>query len=279
MSSSSIIKDNKPKMDFEKEESFDLSAEIADLGVEDNKPKQPAADLSISGDDLSSERPNGLNIQQPLGIQSLKRKFTRQATLDIDQPPTYFPVVIRKVAKRSKKAQKVVASLDCLEEGRSLDYETALGEFKKNAGTVELMMCVTMYNEPFEQVKDSLTGVIRSIAELLNVDRKRFQSSIGIAIIADGYDRVDEEFLKLAEMQRFIDRREMMDYFLQPEQDDEEAGPVEPKVTNKLKPLTKFRKDIKNPELYETPNFCHIFHNRLNLSGFLASHLIEGTDA
>ena len=64
-----------------------------------------------------------------------------------------------------------------------------------------------------------------------------------------------------------------MDFFLQSEHDEKEC-PVEPKITNKLKPLTNFRKDIKNPELYETPNFLHVFHNRLNLSGLLANHHI-----
>ena len=44
--------------------------------------------------------------------------------------------------------------------------------------------------------------------------RERFCNSIAIAIIADGYDRIDEDFLLMAEQQRFIDRREMMEYFL-----------------------------------------------------------------
>ena len=110
------------------------------------------------------------------------------------------------------------------------------------------------------------------------MDRQRFTGSIGIGIIADGYDRIDEDFLKMAEYQRFIDRKEMMEYFLQPENDDEETK-KEPIVTNKLINITKLKKDIKNPDLYETANVCHVFHNRLNLSGFLANHLIEGTDA
>ena len=213
-----------------------------------------------------------------LGKNSFQSKLTRQFTMEVEQPPTYFPVLIRKVAKRSKKATKTVACLDCVEEGRNLDYETALGDFKKGTPQVEMMICITMYNEPFEQVKDSLTGVIRAIAELSDTDRARFTGSIGIAIIADGYDRVDEDFLKMAEYQRFIDRKEMLEYFLQPEEDDEE-GKKEPIVTNKLIKITKLKKDIQNPDLYETANICHIFHNRLNLSGFLANHLIEGTDA
>ena len=135
MSSSSKINDNNPKMDFEKEESFNLSAELAGLEIESNKPKEPGANSFSSGDDLSFDNPNPQKpklptMQQPLGIQSLNQPpLNRAISIDVDQPPTYFPVVIRKVAKRSKKAQKVVASLECLEEGRSLDYETALGEF------------------------------------------------------------------------------------------------------------------------------------------------------
>ena len=75
------------------------------------------------------------------------------------------------------------------------------------------MICIIMYNEPFDQVKDSLTGVIRSIAELQDVDKDRFKKSIAVAIIADGYDRIDEDFLLMAESQRFINRQEMLDYF------------------------------------------------------------------
>ena len=91
------------------------------------------------------------------------------------------------------------------------------------------------------------------------MDRQRFTGSIGIGITAAGYDRVDEDVLKMAEYQRFIDRKEMMEYFLQPENDDEETK-KEPIVTNKLINITKLKKDIKNPDLYETANVCHVCH-------------------
>ena len=70
----------------------------------------------------------------------------------------------------------------------------------------------------------------------------------------------------------------MLDYFKQADDQDANSG-TELKVTNKLKDLASLRKDIRDPSRYETANMCHIFHNRLNLSGFLANHVIEGADA
>ena len=192
------FEDPESGLDFAEEESFDIN------NLED-EIKEIEGEIAKQ-DDLESPNESSRSVLEhpslpdnSLGLDALKKQFSRQPTGELEQPPTYFPVVIRKVAKRAKKVSKKVASLDTLEEGRSLDYETALGDFKRNTKQVEMMICVTMYNEPFEQVKDSLTGVIRNIAELLDVQRERFCNSIAIAIIADGYDRVDEDFLLMAE--------------------------------------------------------------------------------
>jgi len=57
-----------------------------------------------------------------------------------------------------------------------------------------LLYCVTMYNEPFLQLVQTLAGVYRSYYELCKVD-ENFKDRAQIIIIADGYDKIDEEFL------------------------------------------------------------------------------------
>ena len=72
------------------------------------------------------------------------------------------------------------------------------------------MICVTLYNEAFEQLMDTFAGIVRNVAELRNISKSRFMNSIGVTIIADGYDRLDETMLVNAENLRMIDRREML---------------------------------------------------------------------
>jgi hypothetical protein len=63
---------------------------------------------------------------------------------------------------------------------------------KENSPVV--MICITMYNEPFIQLLQSLAGVYRSYYELCSLDEK-FVNRVHICIIADGYDKMEEEFL------------------------------------------------------------------------------------
>jgi hypothetical protein len=58
-----------------------------------------------------------------------------------------------------------------------------------------LLYCVTMYNEPFLQLIQTLAGVYRSYYELCNIDDS-FVGRAHITIIADGYDKIDTEFLR-----------------------------------------------------------------------------------
>lgn len=58
----------------------------------------------------------------------------------------------------------------------------------------QLLFCVTMYNEPFEQLMQTLAGVYRSYYELVDMDES-FYDRVHVVMIADGYDKLDEEFL------------------------------------------------------------------------------------
>lgn len=51
-----------------------------------------------------------------------------------------------------------------------------------------------MYNEPFIQLLQSLAGIFRAYYELVGLDEE-FLNNVHIVIVADGYDKLDEEFL------------------------------------------------------------------------------------
>ena len=56
-----------------------------------------------------------------------------------------------------------------------------------------------MYNEPFKQLLESLAGCYRAYYELVGIDAS-FKDRVHICIIADGYDKLSEEFLTKCEL-------------------------------------------------------------------------------
>ena len=58
----------------------------------------------------------------------------------------------------------------------------------------QLCICITIYNEPFEQVCESLVGIYRAYYELIEIDEK-YKDKVSIFIIADGYDKLNDSFL------------------------------------------------------------------------------------
>lgn len=87
-----------------------------------------------------------------------------------------------------KVKNKVVKKHDDLK----LPNESLLVSGKRN--TPVLLYCITMYNEPFSQLVQSLAGIYRSYYELVGIDES-FLDRAHIMIIADGYEKLDEEFL------------------------------------------------------------------------------------
>lgn len=61
-----------------------------------------------------------------------------------------------------------------------------------------MLVCITMYNEPFRQLLESIAGVYRAYYEMVGIN-DRFKDRVHICIIIDGYDKVDEEFLMKCE--------------------------------------------------------------------------------
>lgn len=58
-----------------------------------------------------------------------------------------------------------------------------------------LMVCITMYNEPFRQVVESMAGIYRAYYELVNWN-KEYLNKVQVVIVADGYDRLGKDLLE-----------------------------------------------------------------------------------
>ncbi|CAI2366285.1 unnamed protein product [Moneuplotes crassus] len=49
------------------------------------------------------------------------------------------------------------------------------------------MFCITMYNEPYIQILQSLAGIYRAYFELLEINKNKYKDKISVCIICDGY--------------------------------------------------------------------------------------------
>jgi hypothetical protein len=61
-----------------------------------------------------------------------------------------------------------------------------------------MLVCVTMYNEPFSQLLESLAGVFRAYYELVDIDES-YRDRVQVCILIDGYDKISENFLTQCE--------------------------------------------------------------------------------
>lgn len=57
---------------------------------------------------------------------------------------------------------------------------------------------MTMYNEPYRRVVDSLAGIYRSYYELISYNEE-YKDRVQVVMIADGYDKLSKDNLKLFE--------------------------------------------------------------------------------
>ena len=67
--------------------------------------------------------------------------------------------------------------------------------FKGKQSEPIMLVCITMYNEHFIQLLESLAGVFRAYYELVNINEE-YKDRVHVIIVADGYDKLSEEFLK-----------------------------------------------------------------------------------
>ena len=156
-----------------------------------------------------------------------------------------------------------------MDNGEPLSERTMLHRFKTKCdeGRAELLACITLYNEPFSQLKDSLSGFLRSYAELIKINRERYEGKVALVCIADGFEKLSTEFLQEAQDNGIFEVDTMSEYF------------VDNQPTNKMRDLQSMGKLDGDPINYETLNVGHCYVRKLNFSCLLRGHEIEGTDA
>ena len=100
------------KMDFEDEEdenSFDLNYIARDLDLsrkDDEFNRQPIKSSPESEGSIEMPQTSRALIEEPFGPCRVESTLRRTETGDLEDPPTYFPLVIRKIAKHTKGARE-----------------------------------------------------------------------------------------------------------------------------------------------------------------------------
>ncbi|CAI2366934.1 unnamed protein product [Moneuplotes crassus] len=65
------------------------------------------------------------------------------------------------------------------------------------------MFCITMYNEPYIQILQSLSGIYRAYFELLETNQEKYEDKISICIVCDGYPIFTKGDEKINNWQRY----------------------------------------------------------------------------
>ena len=86
----------------------------------------------------------------------------------------------------------------------ALPEDSMIYQMKLNRA--KMLFCITMYNENFGQLLQSVAGCIRSIIELINLPNSDYCSEqFGIVLIWDGIDKVEDEFMSKLEKYNLFD--------------------------------------------------------------------------
>jgi len=127
-----------------------------------------------------------------------------------------------------------------------------------------LMCCVTMYNEPFIQLLQSLAGIYRNYYELCGIDES-FKDRCHIVIIIDGYDKVDEEFLMKCE------KAGLYNEFKTKRFRTVETPPGSDKPIHRFRNLNFINSDTMNDKVrvYGTNNISHCFSRMIKFPEFM----------
>jgi cellulose synthase/poly-beta-1,6-N-acetylglucosamine synthase-like glycosyltransferase len=123
----------------------------------------------------------------------------------------------------------------------------------------KLLIWITMYNEPFIQLLQSLAGIFRAYYELVSLDED-FLNNVHIVIVADGYDKLDEEFLMKCEKAGIYNEFKTKKWRTV----EVPAGSDKPKHV--FRDLRFINKDTMNESrrVYGTNNIAHCFSKIVN---------------
>ena len=134
-------------------------------------------------------------------------------------------------------------------------------------GGMELLVCMTMYNESMEHFLNSIAGVLRGYAELLKIHKRRFEGKVAIILIADGFDKLPVDFRNAAKRYRLINDDWMEDYSF------EYRGERQLKEISDL----GFLQEVE--EEFETMNIGHCFVRKVSFVELLRNHYIGNVSA
>jgi cellulose synthase/poly-beta-1,6-N-acetylglucosamine synthase-like glycosyltransferase len=120
-----------------------------------------------------------------------------------------------------------------------------------------------MYNEPFLQLIQTLAGVYRSYYELCNIDDS-FVGRAHITIIADGYDKIDTEFL------RWCEKAGIYNEFKTKRWRNVEIPPGTREPIHKIRELNFINETTMNSKkrIYGTNNIVHWFSREVSFPDF-----------
>jgi hypothetical protein len=67
---------------------------------------------------------------------------------------------------------------------------TLLRRLRDTYDRIEMIICITMYNEDWVEFKGTMAGISHNIAELMKQYGDDFQDKVLILLISDGYDKL-----------------------------------------------------------------------------------------
>ena len=146
-------------------------------------------------------------------LGSKRIRVSEANTAMFEKTVKYTPLCIIKGTDSTDASAKAFSRLS-LDTTKRIPDENSIREFKDFCfGGAELLACLTMYNEDFTQFSDSVGGFLRNYAELLKLNRERYEGKVAIVCVADGLDRLDKEFLDQSKSYGIFDENLMRTYF------------------------------------------------------------------
>mmetsp|Transcript_13049 Transcript_13049/g.15043 ORF Transcript_13049/g.15043 Transcript_13049/m.15043 type:complete len:187 (-) Transcript_13049:286-846(-) len=121
-----------------------------------------------------------------------------------------------------------------------------------------------MYNEPFKQLLESLAGIYRAYYEMIGINEK-FENRVHICIIADGYDKLDEEFLIKCE------KSGLYNEFKTKKWRSVETPPGSDQPKHVFRDIKFINKETMNDKIriYGTNNIVHCFSRMIKFPEFI----------
>jgi hypothetical protein len=75
-----------------------------------------------------------------------------------------------------------------------------------------MAICITLYNENWQNFQDTMCGIFLNLAELAEDYGTEFLDKIAIVMISDGYEKLEDDFMKnMTEIGLF--KKELMENF------------------------------------------------------------------